>query len=175
MCEAVDLFRQSLAEEGLDAEITAESTESTTTIHVSKRALGGDRYTISQEFSISFRVESSSRNNPTIEKRMALTARRVAHQFDDWITETIFFDGRKITLKLYETPEATCELCNTTVGLCPQSMQKSNTGEMSVPQPVPLDSETVPSSFDSHSQVLIKLYLIGKLRESCKHDCPNSS
>jgi len=174
MCEAVDLFRQSLAEEGLDAKVTAESTESTTTIHVSKCALGGDRYTISQKFSTSFRVESSP-HDPTIEKRMALAARNVSHQFDDWITETISFDSRTITLKLYETPEATCELCNTTVGLPTKSMQKSNTGEMSVPQTIPLDSEKVSSSLSPHSQVLIKLYLIAKLRKSCKHDCPNSS
>lgn len=172
MCEAVDFFKQSLAEEGLDAEITSESTESTTTLYVSKNTLGGERHTISHQFVTSFASVSPP---PTIEKRMAMQAREVAQQFDEWITETIFFDGRKITLKLYETPEATCELCNTTVGLSPRSMQKSHTGEMSVPQPMPLEEESIPASFDAHSQVMVKLYLIGKLRESCQSDCPNSN
>ena len=105
---------------------------------------------------------------------MALEAREAAQQFNDWLTESFQWNGRRIELRPYDEPEAHCCNCSTTVELPERSAIFAQSAELSAPQPMPVEEQTVLESLDDHSRVLLKMYLMGKLREECDSYCPNS-
>jgi len=71
--------------------------------------------------------------------------------------------------------EAVCEECNASVDLAPRSQLFANSAEMSTPQPMPVRNETIIGSLDDHSMVVLKMHLIGKLRDACDEQCKNSN
>ena len=167
MCEAVNFFRQALAEQGLDANVTHESDEYTDTFYVSKDVAG-------EIMTFTTAIDNNYIGSYSEEKRIAIAARGVAEKFEDELTETFDWNGRHIRLQPYDEPEATCGSCGTTVELPPRTMMFAKSAELSAPQPMPVEDKTVLDSLDDHSRVLLKMYLIGKLREECEHYCPNS-
>lgn len=169
MCEAVDFFRQALAEQGLEADVAHESDEHTETFYVSKN-IAGENITYSTNVSHRERYDGDY----STEKRMALAARNVARKFEDWLTESFQWNGRRVELRPYDEPEARCANCDTTVELPERSAIFAQSAELSAPQPKPVEETTVLESLDDHSRVLLKMYLMGKLREECDHYCPNS-
>lgn len=170
MCEAVDFFRQALAEQGLDAEVAHESDEFTDTFYVSKNVAGE---TITYTTNVSHREQRDS--NYSTEKQMAMAARNVAQKFEDRLTERFEWNGRCVIVRPHDEPEAHCRNCHASVELPPRAGQIfTPNAELSAPQPMPVEDETVLESLDAHSEVLLKMYLMGKLRESCEPHCPNS-
>jgi len=169
MCEAVDFFRQALAEQGLEANVAHESDEHTETFYVSKN-VAGENLTITTN--VSHREQHDG--DYSTEKRMALAARTVADKFQEQLTETFEWNGRCVDIRPYDEPEASCRNCGATVALPPRGAIFAKSAELSAPQPMPVEDETVLESLDDHSRVLLKMYLMGKLREQCEEYCPNS-
>lgn len=169
MCEAVNFFRQALAEQGLDVDVTHESDGSTDTFYVSKNIAGE---TITYTTSVSETIQAYS--NDDREKQLAIAARSAEQYFDEYLTERLNWNGRHITLRPYDEPEASCGNCGATVKLPSRNRMFAHTAELSAPQPHPVEDETVLESLDDHSRVVLKMYLIGKLREECESYCPNS-
>lgn len=166
MCEAVEFFRQSLDEQGLDAEITHESNGLTDTFHVSKEIAGEQ---------VTYSTTVSTTPHDSTEKSMALSARNIADKFHEYMTDTFVWDGRRVEVSPYNEPEARCSVCGATVELPPKSSIFTRSAELSSPQPTPIDEQTVLESLDDYSRVLLKVYLIGRLRDTCDVSCPNSN
>lgn len=169
MCEAVNLFRQALAEQGLDANVTHETDDHSHKFYVSKN-MAGDTVTVTTNVSTKHLGDTCS-----TEKRMAMAARAVSNRLDEFFTESITWDDRRVTLRPYNEPEATCETCGATVELPSRNRIFARNAELSAPQPTPVENKTVLESLNDHSRVLLKMYLIGKLREACEQYCPNSN
>lgn len=169
MCEAVDFFRQALAEQGLEAKIMHESDDYSHTFHVSKQIAGED---------FTYTTNVSNRElydgDYSTEKRMAIAARAAAQEFHDKLTESFEWNGRRIIVRPYDEPEASCADCGATVELPSHNRMFAHSAELSAPQPCPVEEQTVLESLDDHSRVLLKMYLMGKLRERCESYCPNS-
>jgi len=169
MCEAVDFFRQALAEQGLDADVAHESDGFTDTFYVSKNIAGE---TITYTTSVSENIQACSDDGG--QKQLAIAARSARQYFDEYLTETLDWNGRHIKLRPYDEPEASCGNCGATVELPSRNRMFAHTAELSAPQPHPVEDTTVLESLDDHSRVVLKMYLVGKLREHCEQYCPNS-
>jgi hypothetical protein len=168
MCEAVDFFRQALAEEGLDGEVKHVSDEWNDKFCVTKQ-LGDDTITVTVDVDATSVAENYPRK-----KRIAIAARRVADEFEEYVTERFKWRGRSIEVRPYGEPEASCSTCGASVELPATSSHFTNSAEMSSPHPTPLNFERSLESMDDNSRVLLKMYLAGKLRVTCDYSCPNS-
>lgn len=167
MCESVDFFRQALEENGLDANVAHESDSIADTFYVSKNVAG-------ETITFTTAIDNNPINGYSEEKRIAIAARNVADRFEKKLTEIFEWDGRRIRVQLYDEPEATCDYCKTSVGISPLNRLLSNSAELSVPQPIEIEEESVTTLLDDYSRLLLKMYLIGKLQEKCEPRCPNS-
>jgi hypothetical protein len=163
MCEAVTTFRQALAEKGLDGDVAHESNETGDTFYVSKTVAG-------ETLTFTTSIDNYLGEHP-IEKQIAMAANRVVNRFEELLTERLEWDGGAITVRPYDDPQATCRICGTTVELPEQVPIFSESAELSSPQPMPVQQKSVLGSLDNHSRVVLKMYLIGKLRRKCESDC----
>lgn len=168
MCEPVSFFEQALDEQGLDAKITHHSNEYNDTFHVSKK-IAGETVLFTTSINNNYLGECSQ------EKRIALAAENVAQKFRDVMTETIQWENKVIEISPYNEPTASCGVCGESVSLSSHSPHNRLCAELSNPQPTPIERESLIESLDAHSEVLLKMYLIGKLREVCKPSCPNGT
>jgi len=168
MCEAVDFFRQALAEQGLDADITYESDDHSHTFYARKN-MAGDTITVTTD------VPAVNTYGDLREKEIAMAARAVSEKMDEFLTEKIQCGDRSVTVRPYDEPQATCDVCGASATLPPSKQSLSMSAELSAPHPMPVDDESVLDSLDSHSRVLVKMYLLGRLREVCESSCPNST
>jgi len=173
MSESVDIFRQALKEEGLDAEVTAEedALTSNTTFYVRKEIAG-------EMLQYAVRITPTEReHSDNIEKLIAMKASQVYDEFRQQLVNRFMFDNRAIEVSPYDEPYAECLYCDNRVEL-KKGLQSTpifaNSAEMSTPQPVPKTWEQRLQSLDDNSRVLLKMYLIGKLRLRCEPDCPHS-
>jgi hypothetical protein len=169
MCEAVDFFRQALAEQGLEANVAHESDDVFDKFYVSKEIAGE---TITYSTNVSHSIQNADNNSA--EKQIAMAARNVAQQFENHLTETFKWNKRCVDVLPYDEPEARCRNCGASVELPPRGSIFAQSAELSAPQPMPVEEQTVLESLDDHSRVLLKMYLMGKLREECDSYCPNS-
>jgi hypothetical protein len=165
MCEAARLFKQALAERGLDASVAHESDEHTETFYIRKELQSGD--TIGYTTTINTqKVETPA------EKQIALSARRIAKKYEEKLKERFDWQGRCVEVSVYDGPEAFCQSCGASVSLAPSSAMFRSSAELSAPQPIPV--ENALGSLDDYAFVLLKMYLLGKLRDECDQYCSNS-
>jgi hypothetical protein len=167
MCEAVDFFGQALSEQGLDAKVAHESDEFNDTFYVSKNVNG-------ETMTFTTSIDNNYLGKYTEEKRIAIAARGVVDKFEEKLTESFEWQGRRIEVMPYDEPEGRCANCGTVVELPSEPTLFPDSAELSAPQPTPVEEQTVLDSLNDHSRVVLKMYLIGKLREKCEQYCPNS-
>jgi hypothetical protein len=168
MCEAVSFFEQALAEEGITGDVTHESDDCTDTFYTTKD-IGTDTLTVTTNIDNSYTWDMPK------EKRIAMAARNVSDKFQEFLTERFEWGGRCVEVLPYDEPEARCAVCGARVELPPRSKLFAQSAELSAPHPTPVEEQTVLDSLDDHSRVLLKMFLLGKLREACKPYCDNSS
>jgi hypothetical protein len=172
MDSAVDFLAKALREEGLVAEVSEVSSD---VEHCDKfivtKDIGGEPYRVA--FSVTERERAAY---GTTEKLLATRAREVYQKFEDEMTETISWDENRVRLSAYDEPSAECFNCKADVSFSPQSSVPSfrKEAEISTPRPIPRATEDIVKDVDDHAHVLIKLYLLGKLRRECDPQCPNS-
>jgi hypothetical protein len=162
MCEAVEIFRQALAEQGLDADVTHELDGYTTTFYVSKQ-IGADNLTFTTSITDAHITDYSEG------KRIALAARKVAEKFTEELTQTFEIRGTHIKVMPYDEPEAKCLRCERNFGLPEWTPTIQKTAELSSPKPIPVNRERRVNELSEHSRILLKLYLAGRANELC--DC----
>jgi hypothetical protein len=168
MCEAVDSFRQALAEQGLDAEVAHQSDEYGHSFYVSK-TIDGERYT----YNTTLTEEQLAVSD--IQKQIVMIAEKVARQMKEQMTECLEWDDRRVEIDPHDTPEAMCKRCGTDVMLDTPLRTFSQSGELSTPQPIPVNDETALDMLSEHGRVMLKIYLVGMLQDECPEYCPNSN
>lgn len=162
MCEAVDFFKKSLAEQGLDAEVSHESDDYSHTFYVTK-------HTASKNITMETDIPTPHRYGGTqsLEKRVAMAARGVSKGIEKSLTETFEWNGRQVVLRPYDGAQATCGDCGASVGLPSSLTNLTHSAELSAPQPHPIEEGEVLASLDDYPHVLVKMYLLGKLQKTC--------
>lgn len=164
MCEPSEKFSKALEEQGLDAKVTKESSENTHTFYATKE-IGNSTITLTTSIDVNYTGTYSD------EKRIAIAARGVADKFKVKLTEKISCNGRNFQVKLFNDAEARCLNCGSSTKISSYSSMFEQSAEISLPQPKPVEQKTVIESLNSHSRVLLKLYLLGKLSTEC--ECSN--
>lgn len=169
MPDFAQFFEQALAEHGLDAKVVHDEDPTKDSFHVMK-PLGDEKLTYST--AINMRINT---NEDEIRKQIVAEAREVAHQFEEYLTDTFEWDNRRVTVSAYEDGWAKCERCGTEVEMPDRQMPVfTEDAELSTPQPFPRDRESAIKNLDDGSRLLLKMYLVGRLRERCDPACPNS-
>lgn len=109
-----------------------------------------------------------------LKKHMITSAESAVRQIEDTISETFNWGGRSV--QLYEGEAfARCTQCNarTSVDIGSFTPKVTFSAETSTPHPMPRSRENRLSAAPDFSRAVLKLYLIGKLREECYVHCPN--
>ena len=109
-----------------------------------------------------------------VAKELAQIAREFSEKIDDEIITRYGWDTGMVEVKIHEGLSAQCRICNTEVCVERGAVPSLADGESSTPFPQPRDPESIERRLSPIREQLIDLYLIGKLRERCKPQCPNS-
>lgn len=175
MRDAVEFFEQALAEEGIDATVAREDdvTRQADTFYVMK-SLGDEELTY--QTSIAFGAQHRGDPNRTerLKKRLVQEAKRVAQEFEEYLTDTFEWDNRRVRVSPYEGGWAKCCACGTHVELPQIETIFTQDAELTTPQPHPRDTEQTISNLCKEKRLLLKMYLAGRLRERCDMHCANS-
>ena len=169
MPDFAKFFEQALLEHGVEARVVKDDDPTSDQFTVMKPV--GDE-TLSYRTSINTRINTTDEQ---IKKEIVHHARNVAGEFEEYLTDTFEWgDGRRATVSVHEGGWAKCEHCGNEVEI-PQVPQMlfSEDAELSTPQPLPCDRESILNNLDDGSLLLLKMYLIGRLRERCAWDCQN--
>lgn len=170
MPDFASFFEQALAEHDIDAKVVEDDDPINDHFHVMK-PIGDERLTYTT--SINTRINTTP---DEVRKQIVAEAREVARQFEEYLTDTFEWgEGRRVTVSAHEGGWAKCERCGNKVDV-PQfpGMVFTEDAELSTPQPFPRDRESVLQNLDDQSRLLLKMYLIGRLRQTCGYDCPNN-
>lgn len=168
MPDLEEFFEQAIAEHGLDAQVFRdEKWDNRDKFYISKQV---------GENKLSYYVEINTHINTTtdqIKKEIVLKSRDIAKEFEKKLTEQYINNTGSVTVSKYDGGWARCDRCKTTVEFPNMYPSFGLDAELSTPQPFPQDVESRLNKLDGHPLVLMKLYLMGKLRRNCDHDCPN--
>lgn len=125
-------------------------------------------------YTISF-APSSHIHDDVAEKNLQLNAERAAKEFKKKLTDTFKSGGLKADVSMYDGGWAKCKYCGTEVDLPPPKVDRLFTqdAELSTPHPMPKKPDNYVSDMDGHQEVLLKMYLIGRLKEQCDLHCQN--
>lgn len=168
MPDFAQFFEQALAEHGVDAKVLHREKPSDDTFTIVKK-IGNEK--------LSYRTTINTRINVTedeIKKEIASSARKVADKIEKHLTEKFVWNGNAVIVSTYEDGWAECQQCRERVELPNRAMGAisfERDAELSTPQPLPKDRESRLNDMDDQSRLLLKIYLIGRLRRSCGHDC----
>lgn len=133
------------------------------------KEVGDEQYTYQTGITDEARVA----NDP--KKLLAMHADSISKEFQNLIVETFNFDGRHIEVSPYDEPWAECAICGNRVELSEQTMTPFITdAELTTPQPVPQDLQSMVNELSEQKRILLELYLLGELRTSCDDSCPNA-
>lgn len=174
MAEAVGLFERCLETHGIDANVSFEKGEvqssynvtchfGSTTLHRSK--------TLTYD-------EDSDLPDECVAKEVALMAEEMARDIKLETTNRLVWVGEKhqrLDMNKIENtpPRASCPYCEATATFPESERIYDKQAELSNPKPMVVEEETLYNSLEPHQKVLVELYLIGELRESCDIYCPN--
>lgn len=172
MRDPAQFLEKSLLENGLTVDsVTHERPDSKYSdrfyIH---KDIGGEPY------SEMFAITDEAQFRDSLEKQIAMNAQRLAQSFEEEMTDRINFGRRAVTVCPYDEPWASCQHCGQKVELeesisVPMFQEEA---EFSCPQPQPRSFKSRIAALTSDERRSLKLYLMGKLRTECSHQCPNS-
>lgn len=172
MRDPAQFLEKSLSEHGLTVDsVTHERPDSkhSDRFYVHKE-IGGETY------SEMFYITDEAQFRDSLEKRIAMHAQTVAQSFEEEMTDRVKLGPRSVTVCPYDEPWASCHHCGQEVELeesfiAPMFQEEA---EFSCPQPQPRSFKSQIASLSSDERRSLKLYLMGKLRVECDHQCPNS-
>lgn len=138
-------------------------------VRVSKRINGEQK-----EYQFSIDATSLTANNPDrLQQEMATAARNIAHEMEDAMVDTIETCGTRLRFCAAEGGWVECDRCDTRVSLAEVtrgSLGFTMEAELSHPAPTPYDVQDFLRRLDSDEQEVLKLYLLGALRNECRCD-----
>jgi hypothetical protein len=170
--EAVTFFKECLREQGLTAlnvshQITPENF--TDEFYIRKQLGGGEELVYKSTLNL-----GNNSDPQYTKKRLAIEAESVAKKFKEQLVTTLRYDTRRIQISPYDGGWAKCYQCDTRVE-APRISSFSTRGcELSHPIPRDRDISSEFEGMEEHQKVLVKMYLVGILREECDEACPNS-
>lgn len=164
-----EIFKECLAERGVtDVNVLHTNDEFSETLTVRKQT--GDLV-------LDYRV-SLDMTPPSTEshKEIALRAEEAARAINKKMVNSYEWDERCSQLSVYEGGWAECRLCGEEVETPPQRVAPAFTAdaELTTPQPLPKEPDNYVSGMSGHQEVLLRMYLLGRLREHCPPECSNS-
>ena len=156
MRDPAQFLEKSLSEHGLVADsVTHErpDTKHSNRFYVHKE-IGGEPY------SEMFAITDEAQFRDSLEKQI----------------DRVTLERRSVTVCPYDEPWASCDHCGQKVELEESfiSPMFQEEAELSCPQPQPRSFKSQIASLSSDERRSLKLYLMGKLRVKCDHQCPNS-
>jgi len=170
MSDLTSFFENALAERGVDARVTDNDSSADKARYLVNPI--DDRPLVHH---ISIDTRGATRDE--IKKEIAHRALHVAQNFKGRFANTFRWGDRKsVTTSPYDGGWAECNRCETRVEI-PSGVDSAafiEDAELSTPQPSPRDHESALSSIDDFHHSVVKMYLVGRLRERCDTDCPNS-
>lgn len=167
MPKPVTFFEQALAEEGIDGDVTHESNNGVD-IFTLRKEVAGHTLRFSHGISIADNYGVSD------EKQIAMAAAKVRNEVENALTHHMEWQDRSIDINLYRGPSATCRNCSTEVDLSQTNRIFEQCAELSSPQPRPAGGSGLLESMDDHSEVMLKMFLLGRLRAFCDDHCTNA-
>jgi len=171
MPDFAQFFEQALAEHDIDAQVVEDDDPMKDYFHIMK-VIGDKKLTYTT--TINTHINST---DETVKKQIVKEAREVARQFEEYLTDTFEWGkGRRVQLSVYSEPWAECQRCGNKIQIPDKQhpIHFVEDAELSTPQPAPQSRESILSSMDGRARLLLKMYLIGRLRERCGYDCPNN-
>lgn len=169
MPDFAQFFEQALAEYGIDATVRKGEDSMNDTFYIQKD-IGGE--TFSYVTSINTTINTTPEQ---LRKQIAREARYVSDEIENKLVTRFDWGERHILVSPYEDGWAECEHCGTRVSIPEAGMQiMKQDAELSIPQPRPIDAQRALNNLDDGSRMLLKMYLIGRLRASCDERCPNN-
>lgn len=120
-------------------------------------------------------IDLTAIGNPAeIYKRIVTESNRIAEKFREQLITTFEWDNRRIEVSPYDGGWARCPHCETRANAPKTEYIVAESCEFSDPTPVQRDMTREYDNMSDYEQLLFKLYLIGRLRDTCDPDCPNS-
>lgn len=162
-------LRQSIAENGVDVDtVSVEDDKMTHTTKVcTAKEIGGEKY--HHQLSL---TEESITNYSSLEQLLALHAEEIARSFKETMVDILSVGERRIRVCPYDGGWVKCERCGAYTELtAPRSFVEH--AELGVPSPIPRDPEEFTSELGDWERLVLKMYLLGKLRTKCDKTCPN--
>lgn len=169
--EAVQFFKDCLREEGFDDVDVAHSTTAYTDEFYVRKVVGDEQLA----FNVSFDFDTLNDNPDVIRKKIANRAEEVARAFRDNLLDIFDWGGRTVHVCIKGDTWAQCQHCDTKVRLprVPQTVF-SDAGEITCPNPLPRRTNSAHDALSGRERQLLKLYLLGLLRQNCDYDCRNN-
>lgn len=173
MCEIENFFEQALAEVGVDATVFRQNDHDSfsESFFVTKRL--GDE-------SLSYKVDIDKTGldlhgeRDVLRSIIAQRAREVKKAFDEELSEKILVNECSIIISPYNGGWAECRRCGERIEGELRRSGSIHMAEQSFPQPdYSFDRKPLENPAKS-TRLLLRLYLVGKLRRACPPNCPNS-
>jgi hypothetical protein len=164
MDDLAEFFKQSLKEEGLDAEVKhMVSHERQADVFKITKEINGEESSVETGFT--FRQQAQ---DPAIKQTIAYEAARIARNYDEYLTSRVDWGDKCVHFDFKDGYSATCVRCGTKVDLDSLSNGSPRMAETAVPNP--------PSrGLDGLPEVKIEMTLQALLRNECNGMCPNSA
>lgn len=122
---------------------------------------------------------SFNRINPNnkIHKELALEAKKAADNIEKNLSDYYEWDGHCSKVSVYDGGWAECRVCGEKVETPPQKVSRAFKvdAELSTPNPLPKEPNNYVNGMSANQEVLLRMYLLGRLRDHCSTDCPNSN
>lgn len=169
MRDPAQFLEKSLSEHGMSVDTISHESDVHRDIFYISKTIAGEKY------SMQFGITEEAQHVESLEKQIAMNAQRVANEFKGEMVDTVKIGYRCIRLCPYDNGWAECLECGTRVEF-PENRSGpfAMDAELSTPQPYPLSREQSIESLSPKQRVSLKMYLAGRLRDRCDHDCQNS-
>jgi len=138
----------------------------------------GDKITVikklgDKKLGYSFEIPETSIDERSRQKEITLQAEKAAVKFNQEIRTAFKWNDVKADVSMYDGGWAKCKYCGTEVEFPPPKMSKlfSQDAELSTPHPTPKEPDSYVSDMDGHQKVLLRMYLIGRMKQQCDLMC----
>ena len=161
-------FAQQLNNRGIDATVNYENSSGVHYFYINKN-IGGKKlsYVVTITETELMRVDAS------FEERIATISKDATRKLQNKMSHTI--DNKTIGARLHTyKPKIECLYCDKSFELDQTRSTFTSIGELSVPTEMPISMDTMRDRFTDHQNIVVDLYLIGKLKKQCDSSCPNS-
>jgi len=151
---------------------TYESTASCTHVYV-KKTINGEKFRAG--FTLTDEILTVSQD---LRKVVSHNADKIVKEIYNEVSEIYewknqtYGDNVQISVRTCDELSARCEYCNKKIEISPERVSplfKKN-AELSTPNPVPVEVNSLTENLSNRQEVLLRMYLIGRARDSCVCD-----